>query len=127
MSIRFGQLALYSKNKTELAHFLSELLEMEIKSAGEGVRLIADDISIIIFDDPRSNPANMNMMVDFFVDSKEELSELANKAQFFAYRFGLLAEGQDVGEIVGPIRGIGPLSYFFATDTDGRKWKFSHR
>lgn len=127
MSIKFGQLALYSKNKSELANFLSELLEMELKSTGEGIRLICNEFSIIIFDDPRSNPTNMNMMVDFFVDSLEELSELANKAQFFAYRFGLLQSEEDIKDIVGPIRSIGPLSYFFATDTDGRKWKFSHR
>ena len=40
MSMRVGQLALYSRDIQTTSSFLSDLLETEIIPAGEGVRLV---------------------------------------------------------------------------------------
>lgn len=127
MGLYFGQLALYSKNVNELAAFLSELLEAELRPAENAVRLIHGHFTMIIFEEPRSGATNNNMMVDFFLESKEELEELHQKAQFFTYRLRPTESQQSIENIVSNIKNLNVISYFFVTDTDGRKWKFSYR
>lgn len=127
MTLRIGQLALHSKDKNTLASFLSELLEMEISLTGEAIRLENDEFNIIILEDTQMSSIN-SMVVDFFTDSFEELQGLIKKVEFIKYRYRITFvtnEGKVLDDV--KIHNVGHLHYFFLSDTDGRRWKFSWR
>ncbi|CBW26601.1 hypothetical protein BMS_1776 [Halobacteriovorax marinus SJ] len=127
MSLRIGQIALHSKDNKTLASFLSELLDMEISFSGEAVRLTSEEFSLVIIEDPDMSPKS-SMVIDFFTDSFEELQGLIQKIEFIKYRYRITFvtdEGKVLEEV--KIHNVGHLHYFFLSDTDGRRWKFSYR
>jgi len=127
MTLRIGQLALHSRDKKTLASFLSELLEMEISLSGDAIRLENDEFNIIIIEDTNMSSAS-SMVVDFFTDSFEELQGFIQKVEFIKYRYRITFvtnEGKVLDDV--KIHNVGHLHYFFLSDTDGRRWKFSWR
>ena len=127
MSLRIGQIALHSRDKNTLASFLSELLEMELSHSGEAIRLENDQFNLIIIED-KAMDAKSSMVVDFFTDSFEELQGLIQKVEFIKYRYRITFV-TDEGKVLEDVKihNIGHLHYFFLSDTDGRRWKFSYR
>ncbi|WP_127716202.1 hypothetical protein [Halobacteriovorax sp. HLS] len=127
MSLKIGQVALHSKNKLTLASFLSELLDMELSHSGEAIRLEDDNFTLIIIEDPSMSVVS-NMVIDFFTDSLEELQGLIQKVEFIKYRYRITFV-TDEGKVLEDVKihNIGHLHYFFLSDTDGRRWKFSYR
>jgi hypothetical protein len=127
MSLRIGQIALHSKDNKTLASFLSELLDLDISFSGEAVRLSNDLFSIIIIEDKGMSVKN-SMVIDFFTDSFEELQGLIQKVEFIKYRYRITFV-TDEGKVLEDVKvhNVGHLHYFFLSDTDGRKWKFSYR
>ena len=128
MTIQIGQVALYSKDKANLASFLSDILEAEILPTGDAVRLVHENFTIIILDGSEvQGPATPNdIVVDFFVESLSELEDLKQNAEFFQYRYNSSQSSQNPSENV-EIQSIGPFHFFYLRDTDNRKWKFSFR
>ncbi|OUR95277.1 hypothetical protein A9Q84_15660 [Halobacteriovorax marinus] len=127
MSLRIGQLALHSRDKNTLASFLSELLDMEMSLSGEAIRLENDEFNLIIIEDPNMS-LSTSMVVDFFTDSFNELKGLIQKVEFIKYRYRITFvtnEGKVLDDV--KIHNVGHLHYFFLSDTDGRRWKFSWR
>lgn len=129
MSMRVGQLALYSRDIQTTSSFLSDLLETEIIPAGEGVRLVHKEFTIVVIDGGKeSSSALPNLtVVDFFVDSLQELEELRQKYLFFRYRHDAGLSSANPNQINCEITKIGPFHFFVIVDPDGRKWKFSFR
>ena len=127
MSLVIGQIALHSRDKKTLASFLSELLDMELSHSGDAIRLEADSFNLIIIEDPSMSEVS-NMVVDFFTESYEELRGLIQKVEFIKYRYRITFV-TDEGKVLDDVKihNIGPLHYFFLSDTDGRRWKFSFR
>lgn len=127
MSLRIGQIALHSRDKNILASFLSELLEMELSHSGDAIRLENDSFNLIIIEDTSMNTKS-SMVVDFFTDSFEELQGLIQKVEFIKYRYRITFV-TDEGKVLEDVKihNIGHLHYFFLSDTDGRRWKFSFR
>ncbi|WP_372655171.1 hypothetical protein [Halobacteriovorax sp.] len=127
MTLRIGQIALHSKDNKTLASFLSELLDMEISFSGEAVRLSNENFSIIIIEDKNMTGKN-SMVIDFFTDSFDELQGLIQKVEFIKYRYRITFV-TDEGKVLEDVKihNVGHLHYFFLSDTDGRRWKFSYR
>jgi hypothetical protein len=127
MSLKIGQIALHSKDKNTLASFLSELLDMDMAHSGDAIRLESDFFNLIIIEDPSMGHVS-NMVVDFFTESYEELKGLIQKVEFIKYRYRITFV-TDEGKVLDDVKihNIGPLHYFFLSDTDGRRWKFSFR
>ncbi len=128
MSISVGQIALYSKDIQKISSFLSDLLETEIMPAGDAVRLVHQNFTIVVIDgslDKTTRAPNLTV-VDFFVSSLQELEDLRQKYLFFRYRddAGLKDAGQ---EFSCEVKSYGPIHFFVVIDPDGRKWKFSFR
>jgi len=129
MSITVGQIALYSKDIQKISTFLSDLLETEIQPAGEGVRLIHQSFTIVVIDgsqDEAKRAPNLTV-VDFSVDSLQELEDLRQKYLFFRYRDDAGLTDESSPEFSCDVKSIGPIHYFVVVDPDGRKWKFSYR
>ena len=127
MTIRIGQIALHSRDKKTLSSFLSELLDMEMSFSGEAIRLENDQFNIIVIEDADMKCVS-NMMIDFFVDSFDELKSFIQKVEFIKYRYRITFvtnEGKILDDV--KIHNVGHLHYFFLSDTDGRRWKFSWR
>lgn len=127
MTLRIGQIALHSKDKKILASFLSELLDMEISLSGDAIRLTNDSFNIIIIEDQELSGKN-SMVIDFFTDSFDELQGLIQKVEFIKYRYRITFV-TDEGKVLEDVKihNVGHLHYFFLSDTDGRRWKFSYR
>lgn len=127
MTLRIGQIALHSKDNKTLASFLSELLDMEISFSGEAVRLSNENFNIIIIEDQNMSGKN-SMVIDFFTDSFDELQGLIQKVEFIKYRYRITFVS-DEGKVLEDVKihNVGHLHYFFLSDTDGRRWKFSYR
>jgi hypothetical protein len=122
MSISVGQIALHSKDIQKCSSFLSDLLDTEIIPAGDAVRLVHKSFTIVVIDGSDNkieSSANLTV-IDFFVDSIQELEDLRQKYLFFHYRENSI-------EASCELRTIGPISFFVIVDPDGRKWKFSYR
>jgi hypothetical protein len=127
MSLCIGQIALHSKDKNTLASFLSELLEMEMSHSGDAIRLEGELFNLIIIEDPSMSEVS-NMVVDFFTESFDELKALIQRVEFIKYRYRITFV-TDEGKVLDDVKihNIGHLHYFFLSDTDGRRWKFSFR
>ncbi len=116
--MELAQVILYSGHKEKLGQLLSEVFEAEILPLGEGIGLKADSVNLLILDHDEKMRGPASIM-DFYVKDPEELLELQNRLQFFAYRYG---KGNDV-EI--ETRKNEEYSYILIKDYDQREWKFT--
>ncbi|TNF01526.1 MAG: hypothetical protein EP326_04100 [Deltaproteobacteria bacterium] len=116
--MQLAQVILYSSHKEKLGQLLSEVFEAEIHPVGEGIGLKADSVNLLILDQAQTERGPSSIM-DFYVKDPEELLELQNRLQFFAYRYG---KGNDV-QIES--RKNEDYSYILIKDYDQREWKFT--
>ena len=129
MALSFGQLVLYSRNPRDLAKFLAELLDLEMHQPpqGDGILLRGSLIKISIVTASAqhlfSKGNDRDLMMDFSVESLDELEDFLHKIQFMNYRHG---EESPQGPKV-QLSKVGKTYFFLVKDIDGRKWKFSYR
>lgn len=128
MSLLVGHLHLYSQKPTELAHFFSELLDMDIVPDQKGGGIWLKNSDLTLFVDQASaeqlfhKGGERDMMVEFQMSSLNELEDLLHKVQFIGYRQGdgEVAQGPKV-----KLSRIADKVFFNLKDPDGRRWKFS--
>ncbi len=128
MSFSLGPHILYSRNANELAHFLSELLDMDISVQSEGSILVKSDlVSLQVVQAPAqallARNTERDTILGFRVDSLQALEDLVLKVQFLGYRHGEsnASEAQKKVKLHQQDREY----FFFLKDLDGRRWKFS--
>jgi hypothetical protein len=123
MSVNLRQIVLASPRPTIVAQLLSDVLDWPMTPVGEGVRLGLEGQGSLLFikaqiKAPRGQGID-STLVDFWVETDQELDELHQRWQFARYRHGLDAEGHV------PLTTTDTARYFIIHDPDGRKWKFS--
>lgn len=126
MDLRLAQIILYSHHKEDVTQFFSELFDMDIFPVGEGVKLIHPDFHLVVVAADDSIPKKRlpaSLVLDFNVESPDELVALHQKVQFLSYRHHFDFEPTSSGAI----QHHGKNQTFFLTDPDGRKWKFSFK
>lgn len=126
MDLKLAQIVLYSHHKENVAQFFSGLFDMDIIPVGEGVKLVHPDFHLVVIAADENIPKKRmpaSLVLDFHVDSSEELIALHQKIQFLSYRhhFDFVATSE------GAIQKHGKIQTFFLSDPDGRKWKFTHK
>ena len=120
MSLRLRQIVIASNHHETVAKMLAELLEWPLSPVGtESIRVgEADSCSLLFLHSARPGLAEATI-VDFGVESEEELMDLHQRWQFVKYRYGL--ESCKEGQVIVTTT----AKYFLITDPEGRKWKFS--
>lgn len=126
MDLKLSQIILYSHHKENVAQFFSGLFDMDIMPVGEGIKLLHPDFHFVVIAADQSlsvKKLSASLVLDFKVDTKDELIALHQKIQFLSYRyhFDFAPDGE------GKLQQHGKISTFFLSDPDGRKWKFSSR
>lgn len=128
MSYRIGPHILYSRNAHELAHFISEVLDMDIFAKDEGEVLLKNEL--VAFQIIQAAPAVLmareierDMILSFVMDDLKSLEDLLYKVQFLSYRHGESSAADH--EKRASLHQQGSEHFFFLKDLDGRRWKFS--
>ncbi|MCO4795146.1 MAG: hypothetical protein KC493_15625 [Bacteriovoracaceae bacterium] len=116
--MELGKVILYSKNKEKLAQLMSEVFDGDILPVDNGIGIDGENIKLLLLDHPKRSLVPSSIL-DFYLDTKEELLELENKLNFYSYR-----HGQDLGITYEKIENE-DLSYLLIKDFDNREWKFS--
>jgi len=120
MSLRLRQIVIASNKQEIVAKVMAELLDWPINAVGiDGIRVGTIDSSSLLFINSKKSGLAEAALVDFGVESEEELNDLHQRWQFVKYRYGLL----DCKE--GQLTVTNTAQYFMITDPEGRKWKFS--
>ena len=117
-SMELAQVILYSHHKKKLGQLLSEVFEAEILPLDGGVGLKAESVNLLILDQPKSSQSPTSIL-DFYVKDPEELLELKNRLQFYAYR-----HGKEFDVEVNTCKNE-KYSYILIKDFDQREWKFT--
>ncbi len=130
MSYRVGPHILYSRSATELAQFISELLDMDISAGGEGVVFLRNPLlSFQVIQAPHDAliPRNTerDIIFSFSMDDLQSLEDLLYKVEFLSYRHGDGASGES--DKKASLHQQGDEYFFFLKDLDGRRWKFSYQ
>ena len=131
MSYLLGPHILYSRKATQLAQFLSEILDLEIMASNpsEGrILLKGESISfqVIQISAQKLPPVDgeRDTILTFEVEELSHLNDLLHKVQFMSYRNGdPTALNPDKKAI---LHHEGGEHFFFLKDLDGRRWKFSY-
>ena len=126
--VRLGQIVLFSKDKQRLASFLCDLFEMEMDINADSISLGDGEISFLIIERPRLAECGSSTLVDFYVDSEDDLNELNSKIEFLTYRLQSSGESEELIQSMKKpeIKDLGEVKFFFMTDPDGRRWKISN-
>lgn len=126
--VRLGQIVLFSKDQQRLASFLCDLFELEMEINSDSISLSNGEISFLIIERPRLAECGSSTLVDFYVDTFEELQELNSKIEFLSYRLQSSGESEElISAMKKPeIKDLGDVKFFFMTDPDGRRWKVSN-
>jgi hypothetical protein len=125
MSLKFGQIILVSHHKERLTSFLSEFFECEVRPVGDGVCLNHEGLNMLIIPakaEGQESRGQSHTMLDFFVENFEELSQLKQRLEFWAYRIN----ESDMFQSVKLVK-LDHQSYFIVKDPDGRSWKFTSK
>lgn len=121
MSFKIAQLILFSQDTKRLAQFLSDLFDMELLKLSDGIQLSSSHLTLLVVGPTKKAAGPSDLMVDFEVESAEDLENFWQKVQFFKYRYELEDHQEE------KITKTDTMSYFVLKDPDGRKWKLSHR
>ena len=126
--VRLGQIVLFSKDKQRLASFLCDLFELEMEINSDSISLSNGEISFLVIERPRLAECGSSTLIDFYVDSYDELVELNNKIEFLTYRLQSSGESEELLQTMKKpeIKDLGEVKFFFMTDPDGRRWKVSN-
>jgi hypothetical protein len=125
MAMKLGQVVLFSRARDRLVNFLTELFDLELQDVSDGLMLKNQFTQFLVVEADKSQllATNGDMILDFFVDSREELETFLQKAEFCFYR-----QGPNNDHIKRPtINYAEGIFYFYLRDPDGRRWSFSFR
>jgi len=125
MSMKLGQIVLFTRQREALVNFLTELLEVEVREIGEGLELKNSSVRFLVIEADKSQllSTNGDMILDFFFDTRPELETFLQKSEFCLYR-----QGPTNDHIKRPtINYSEGVFYFYLRDPDGRRWSFSFR
>jgi hypothetical protein len=119
--LSFGQLYLETPWPDRLADFLAPLLDLQVgPGRAERTFSLVGDVTIRIA--PCETPATKyTTMVDWRLESYEELEDLRQRALFQIYR----SKEKNVREEDLEIHGQDGSYYLDIRDPDGRPWRFS--
>jgi hypothetical protein len=120
MSIGLGHIILLSSQKEQLAALLSQIFDMEIVIAGDDIHLNYQQIKYIIKQTSKKNK-NPNTVIEYLVDSREELESISQKVKFFYYRTQN-SEEKIIDDL--EVYNFKGQYYFELTDCDSRIWRF---
>ena len=126
--ISYGQVVLFSKNKSRLANYLCELLDLEMEILTDSIKIGNDALNFLIIERPKLATPVSNMIVDLYVDSVDVLMHLHKKIEFLNYRNSTEISGMEkIEQMKLPeVIDLNEVKFFFMTDTDGRRWKISY-
>jgi len=127
MSVMVANITLYSRKPKEVAHFFSELLDLDINAnaVGEGIKVHSENVTIQVLkanaDQMFHKAGERDVLIEFSLATQQELEDLLHKVQFLSYR-------QNAENPVprAKLSKIGDEVFFFLKDPDGRNWKFSY-
>lgn len=121
MSLTLRQIVIPTAHKDRWPLVLAELMEAKLEVVDDArVLVLANDVRLLFVPSQRSSGRVIDtVMIDFWVESRQELDDLVQRWEFVQYRFGLKLEGRPT------ITNTDAASYFVLPDLDGRKWKFS--
>lgn len=125
MSIEIKHIILYTSNKEELGSFLSQLFEIEPRPVRNGdIELCGNQFKFLLkdFSGEIESSVSNSIVLNFVLDSENELNDLRKKIEFINYRMssslikkiGIVRPDNDDGEL-----------FFEFIDFDGRIWRFS--
>jgi len=115
--MKLSRLILSTCRPRELAGFLSEFFDLEVQSEGDEFAMTFGEV---VLSTKTSNLQHQSeSILEFHLNSLDELNELWQKYQFTIYRHGESA----LKDAVAPTAGHGG-TYFEAIDIDQRRWRF---
>lgn len=121
MEFSFNQIVLKTKNQELLSAQLSSLFDSEVTIGDYGVLLSQNGPLINIKEDKDlALGQNETTVFEYYISTREELSELLQKVEFFYYRHQEDFEGVLPPKIISH-QGI---DSFILYDIDGRLWRF---
>ncbi len=126
MSVTVANITLYSRNPKGLAHFFSELLDLDILPivGAEGISVHSEKVTIKVLkanaDQLFHKAGERDVMIEFSLASQQELEDLLHKVQFLSYR-----QNAEKPLPRAKLSKVGSQIFFFLKDPDGRNWKFS--
>jgi hypothetical protein len=129
MGLFVSHLNLYSQKPKELAHFFSELLDMDIlpDKGGDGIWVENHDLKLFInqasADQLFHKGGERDLLVEFKLDTLDELEDLLHKVHFLSYRQGT-GEEPTKPATKAKLSKVGNKVFFNILDPDGRRWKF---
>ncbi|MCF8059641.1 MAG: hypothetical protein K9K67_10110 [Bacteriovoracaceae bacterium] len=130
MGLFVSHLNLYSQRPKDIAHFFSDLLDMDISpdKGGEGIWVQNSDLKLFIgqasADQLFHKGGERDLQVEFKLDTLEELEDLLHKVHFLSYRQTTTEEGAKK-TLKAKLSKVGNKVFFNIKDPDGRRWKFS--
>lgn len=126
--VKLGQIILFSNNSKRLATFLCDLFDLELSPAEDAIGLSNGEVSFLVIERPKLAEFGSSTLIDFIVESSDDLDELHSKIEFLNYR--LESSGESLTSLqtkeLPEIRDLGNVRFFFMTDPDGRRWKISY-
>ena len=138
MGLHVSHINLYTQKPQELAHFFSELLDMDIRpgEGGEGIWVENSDLKLYVTQASATQlfhkGGERDLQLEFKLDNLNELEDLLQKVQFLSYRQNTSqhpsdeekAEGKAVPKV--KLSKVKDKVFFNLKDPDGRRWKFSY-
>ncbi len=125
--MKVGQIILFTKDKNMLSRFLSDLFDLEPEVDQDAIRVKGSNISFLVIERDKLAQSGSSNIIDFFVDSFEELEAMHKKVEFIYYRYQIseIDESFQI-PIIPEIKNSPEMSFFFITDPDKRRWKVSN-
>lgn len=130
MGLKVSHINLFSPKPQELSQFFSELLDMDITpdKSGDGIWVENEYLRLFIgssnADQLFHTGGERDVLLEFSLDSQEELEDLLHKVHFLSYR----QAGEKVAKATpkAKLSRVGDKVFFNLKDPDGRRWKFSY-
>lgn len=130
MGLKVSHINLFSPQPTELAQFFSDLLDMDItpEKSGEGIWVESDSLRLFVSaasaDQLFHKAGERDVLLEFSLDSLNELEDLLHKIHFLSYRQS--GEASVKPQPKAKLSKVGSKVFFNILDPDGRRWKFSY-
>lgn len=117
--MKLRQIVVYSQMKEKMVSFLSDLFELDIIPAGDGVVLSGEDLQFLIVHLDKKQNFHESLLLDFECDDLDDLESFWQRVKFHLYRHQFKEENLEA------IQSFGKRHGFYFQDGEGRKWKFS--
>ncbi len=132
MGLTVGHLNLYSQKPKELAHFFSELLDLDIlpEKGGDGIWVQSSSVKFFITQASAEQlfhkAGERDVMVEFSLPELSQLEDLIHKVQFMSYRKIGDKTRNEKSPQKSQLSKVGNKVFFKLKDPDGRTWQFSY-